>query len=193
MARANPFELDPEHRAPREPAVETNERDGWLGVPLAVDLTVAASDDAIVRIPHLSVYPGAFEFPLQVIVRPGVFYEFEWTAAVLRRNRWRRAAKLPDEMLRFGVELAGGGLLVDTHERLLKRRPGYPDLAVLEAGTAGQGVEVTYLATIVPRGAALWFAAEWPAMSIPLTRARLKAAVIRDAARRARPAWEPAR
>ena len=192
MARANPFELDPARRAPQEPAVEKDQRDGWLGLPLAVDLTVASSEDAVVRIPHLTAYPGAFEFPLQVLVRPGVFYEFEWTAAVLRRNRWRRVTALPDEMLRFGVELAGGGLLVDTHERLLRRRPGSPDLAVLEAGTAGQGVEVTYLATVLPRGAALWFVAEWPVMGIPLTRARMKAAVIRDAARRVPPAWRPA-
>ena len=55
-------------------------------------------------------------------------------------------------------------------------------------GGGGRREHRNWLWPILPPGQ-LAFACEWPALQIPLTRAKLDAAVIRDAARRAVVLW----
>jgi hypothetical protein len=112
-----------------------------------------------------------------------------------RYSRLRRSARegsLPDDLLRFGVQLADGTKATNLMTWLSWREEA-PTGAVLmqRGGGGGDGVwrQGWWLWPLPPEGP-LAFICEWPAQGIAVTRHEVDAHRIRDAAREAQPIWD---
>lgn len=177
---------------PRPPEPEPQAQPLWLGPPnnvvgvaVPVRLVLARTEEAAVVVDGLAAFPSGFELVLSVRVRTP---RRQWSPLGLWRDEGQ--AGLPDDLLRFGIELADG--------RKATTLSGFPDRGeqegpVLIGRGGGGGVthwDQTYWVWPLPPPGPLAFVCEWPAEGISLTRAEIDAGLVLEAAARAEILWD---
>jgi hypothetical protein len=190
------FEPPPSREAPVAHSVVVAPP-AWVGPPhnvlpgvVPAELIVAETDQTVVAVTALCVYPTGIGFTLSLRLRH-----------LSSRERWRYASlfgyglpegePLPDELVRFGVQFADGRKATN-----LDRRPpadSEPEGPVLiEQGGSGYGSPAwdteEWLWPLPPPGP-LTFVCEWPGRGIGLSRAEVDGDAIRQAAARAVTLW----
>lgn len=182
-----------------DPPFDIPQTGAWTAGVVPLELVVARSDDAAVVASRIAAYPDGFELTLD---------SFLHRSAQARRRRRRRPVLLsphelapggpvPDEFLKFGITWPDGGRAtnLDWFGRLWSGAdPDAPlPTHVLEVGGGG-GSEFDftqhYWCRPLPTEGTLTIVVEWPAFGIPETSATVDAAVLVEAAARARPVWE---
>lgn len=177
---------------PPPPVPEPQKQPLWLGpsgnvvgVAVPVRLVLARTDEAAVVVDGLAAFPSGFELVLSVRVRAP---RRQWSPLGL----WREEGHvgLPDDVLRFGIELANG--------RKATTLSGFPDPGEAEGpvliprdGTGGvTRWDQRYWVWPLPPPGPLAFVCEWPAEGISLTRAEIDAGLVLEAAARAEILWD---
>ncbi len=171
-------------------------RPPWSGPPeetlpgvVALELLLAQSRKAAIYITHLDAYPSGFEFELKVVAAAGAEYEFDLD---LFGRHWPRVGEkrdeLPPRLLRIGLQFADGGKATSISGPPYRpdETPSGPVMWAL-SGSGGGGAswrQGYWVWPLPPRGE-LELVCEWPSGEIPLTRARLDAQLVIDAAVRA--------
>jgi hypothetical protein len=190
---------EPSRLEPDEPP----EPKPWWAPPLrtlpglvAETIVLAHTDRVAVAVSHVAAYPVGFSFALQTVPRrhgPRAWGDIDfmgWGHGVDASGR------LPDDLLRFGVEFADGGRA--TSLDILARRerseapPAGPVLWHIGGGGGGGRWSHDVWVWPLPPPGRLTFACEWPALGIPLTRVDVDAGTVRAAAGRARVLWPDA-
>src|SRR4029453_7941109 len=154
-------------------------------VPLVV--VVARTDRTVVAVSGLRAYPTGFGFTLHLRLRDRSPREDQQFASMFAYGL-REAAPLPDELLRFGVQLADGrkATNLDNPAPRLGAGGGEPDPPVLvEIGARGFGRsrwDAEQWVWPLPPPGPFAFVCEWPGRGIALSRAEIHAGVILQAA-----------
>jgi hypothetical protein len=186
---------------PRPPEPPYREQPEWLGPPddvvggtVALELVVGRSPDAAITLDSATAYPTGVELRVDVRWREGGSRVFEETM------RWhsdpRQGKDLPDELVRFGVQLADGSKATTLGTGAVAPAvlgPGQPPAGPLLIPRAGGGgpsrwTQHLWLWPLAPEGA-VEFVCEWPALGIELSRVAVAASLLRDAAARTRTLW----
>jgi hypothetical protein len=178
------------------PALET-------GAALAVEQTVARSENVVVRLPTIRAFRSGCMLDVEVVSRQGNLSEDEWwdlrTSVYGGYHRLRSGAPLPRRLLRLGVRYAGSRKATTLESRphrkqafdeppagpLLSWTPGSSGMHGRELGFSGFGLWLWPL----PPAEAFEFAVEWPFGGIELTIAELDGAAIVAAASRSAYYW----
>ena len=188
-----------------------------LGGVVGLELLLARSDMAAVAIGSVTAYPTGLGFTVELRLREDP-PERLWMGAPWEPRR-SQSGELPDELFRVGVQYQDGskattldtgmhGTLVGPHGGVVEQ--SWTGGTVVEEGEEPDELQVPSSPVLVPRGGgggmrrwseSLWlwplptegrlsFVCEWPALDIPLTRADLDSAPIRDAAARSQRLWD---
>jgi hypothetical protein len=180
------------------PALET-------GAVLAVERTVARSENVVLRLPTIRAFRPGCMLDVEVVSRQGDLSEDDWWE--LQTARWvlggyhpsRGGAPLPSKLLRLGVRYADGRKATTIQQPprraqarddppagpLLSWQPGSSGMHGREVGFSGFGLWLWPL----PPAEAFEFAAEWPFAGIELTIVELDGAAIVAAASRSASYW----
>jgi hypothetical protein len=173
----------------------------WLGPPngvlpgvLATELVIAEGAQHAICVSRLCAYPTGFTFELLTLARsfdaidPQLFGPH---AAHLRRARNGPSELEPDE-LRYGVQFADERKATNLAHRYEVAGEAPPS-GILLRPNGGSGGGRSYRQDVwvwpLPPPGPLAFVCEWPAAGIELTRYQIDAAVVLDAAARARTLW----
>ena len=170
----------------------------WLGPPAnvlgaAVPLRVvlARTEEVAVAVTDASAYPTGVELTLAVRVR-----RESHDAAFLHvdpiHGPYPRRGGLPDELLRFGVELADGRKATSVSGFPAWDHEGEPEQPVLiprGGGGGGRSWDQRFWLWPLPPPGLLALVCEWPAHGVSLTRVEVDAGEIVDAAARAEELW----
>ncbi|MDX1745713.1 MAG: hypothetical protein R3324_07230 [Halobacteriales archaeon] len=147
--------------------------------------------DALFVIDQFRVYPNGIEFTVNLFLRQRDSVSFfPWKLLEPHRS----TGSVPDDFLRFGVQLADGWRWsnlewfrgMDTDE---------PDRVVLPLGGGGGGGRWTqrhWMWPLPPEGD-LMFVSEWPAHDVPETRVSVDATILRRRASDAVILWPDSR
>jgi hypothetical protein len=163
---------------------------GWMGASLGRDVMVARSASAVLLATYFTVYPDAFEFTLQIYLPPTTAASDKSLLPYMREGAAKMGGgRLPDDFLRFAVELSDGSQMLDQRIDFIRRRGEAPDLVLLSGGSAGSRWELRYLSAILPPPNDVAFVAEWPARDIPVSRSVLASEMFHEAASRAERLW----
>lgn len=185
------FEPPPPAPEPRE---EKRRQPAWagppdnvLGAPVPLRVVLAKTEDAAVAISGARAYPRGAVFELVIRLRrwhdqPDFFHPF------LRPAR----GGLPDDLFRFGVQLADGSKATTLQSPLPfpDEQPDPPVLIPRGGGGGGRSWDWRLWLWPLPLPGPLAFVVEWPAERIPETRVEIDAAPILEAAQRAEVLWE---
>ena len=180
------FDPQPPGRTPDDETLgpEHGPWESWYSIPPAVistQLVLAQTDDAAVVISDLHVYDTGFLIHLHAVTR---------LPMSRRRFRamydWAGEETVADEMLRFGVQFADGGIATNLdHDRQtsgVELRPG--------GGTGGPTrIDDAYTVRPLPPAGPLRMVCQWPTFEIDETSHEIDGTLIRDAARNARQLW----
>jgi len=198
------FEPPPPPPEPDEPDEEDFEQPEWLGppgnvlgTPIPLRAVLARTETAVVAITNAVAYENGFSFELLTKERradrqdPRSFPQDP--IDVHFRYRWQ-GGELPDELLRFGVELADG------RKATTLDQPGWeldenstPEAPLLSTRGGGGGMgswQWDFWLWPLPPPGPLSFVCEWPAKGIPLTRHEIDAGVVLEAARTVETLWD---
>ncbi len=165
----------------------------WFGAPrgtipgvVVVELVLARTEHVAVCVTHVAAYPVGFEFEFVTMsaeddqgMDPMMFH---------RHHRLGQPAGdgIPPEMLRLGVQFADGSKATNTggfhHDG---NPPAGPVMRPCGGGGGGGNWSQTQWVWPLPPPGPVLLVCEWPAMNIPLTRGKLDAQIILDAAARA--------
>jgi len=168
-----------------------------------VEIVLATSNEAAVFITRIAAYPAGFEFDAELLTRKparigrGDFFE-------LMHDPDRPEGEIPPELVRLGIGFADGRRASSLGELLGgssvatmaagDEDPPDPDKDVLMTPGGGGGgprrSTQSYWVWPLPPPGKLTFACEWPAFGIEETTMEIDADVIREAAERARSAWD---
>jgi hypothetical protein len=154
-----------------------------LGGPLTLALVIGRSTKAAVIVRDAVAYPEGVVFTVETLAPDDELTQSQFGLGGRLRER-----PLPDGYMRFGVEYADGkratnipfGGLDYTPAPLLLRQGG--------AGVGGR-TRFWYWLSPLPMANPFRFACEWPAAGISLTRTRLDANLLTDAASRSSELW----
>jgi hypothetical protein len=185
------FEPPPPGEPPRRREPE------WLGppenvlsAPFPLWLVLARTERVAIQLHCGRAYRNGFEFALTLRRR-------EERRGMLGDpfHHWHEVqatGTIPDEALRFGIELADGAkaTVFDSHRFFAtEERPNGPVL-VQRGGTGGmRSWEIGFWVWPLPPPGPLAFVYEWPAEQIKLTRAQIDAGEILAAAGQAKELW----
>ncbi len=181
------------HRPPPSPA--------WAGAPegvlpgiVATELVIAETEQYAICVTRICAYPTGFTFELLTLARS---YEsvdplmFGPHGAHRRRRRGEHGDLEPQE-LRYGIQFADGRKATSLQDRY-GTDSGAPASGILLRQNGGGGGGRSYRQEMwvwpLPPPGPLSFVCEWPAAGIDLTRHDIDAAVVTDAATRARALW----
>jgi hypothetical protein len=182
----------------------------WLAAPedviagvVPVELVIGRSQEAAVFVTRIAAYPVGFGFDAELVTRRptprGPFEHFE-----LLHDPDRPPGEIPPEVVRLGVAFADGRRTTSLGETLsgstvatlvATDEDEAPDPAhdiFMTSGRGGGGARhstTTYWVWPLPPPGPLTFACEWPAFEIGEATVELDAALVRDAAERARSVW----
>jgi hypothetical protein len=191
---------------PRRPPVEITRAEVvsppvWMGPPHAVlpgivplGLVVARTEETVVAIAGLQVYPEGFGFTLNLRLRTVSIREerqFEhWFETFTLDDE-----DLRDELIRFGVQFADGRKATNLEQprRDLDEQPDGPVLNQFAAGGSTSSYDVEYWVWPLPPAGPLAFVCAWPARDIAETRTEIDAGRIHEAAGRAVTLWPEGR
>ena len=170
----------------------------WLGPPsnvlpgiAPVTLIVARSDETVVAVSGVQVYPAGFGFTLSLRLRTVSAREEQQFPYLLDRVAVD-ADPIPDEFLRFGVQFADGRKATNLDRPPYALEGQAPDRPVLHqhgGGGGGSTWDMEYWAWPLPPDGPLAFVCEWPGRGIGLSRAEVDGEVVREAAGRAVTLW----
>lgn len=170
----------------------------WAGPPsnvlpgvVPVEVIIARTDQTVVAVSGMRAYPTGLGFTLSLRLRH-ISPREQWRFSALFGYGLPEGEPLPDEMLRFGVQLADGGKATNL-DSPHPRDDGEPDGPVLvEQGASGYGTSTwdteEWLWPLPPPGP-LAFVCEWPGRGIAVSRAEIDAGLILQAAERAVRLW----
>jgi hypothetical protein len=182
---------------PPPPPEEYRKQPAWIGPPdnvlggaVALELILARTDDTVVIARNMVAYPNGLDFVLGVRKRrfdPHGFYD-----PLGRHPGPHRGEGIPDEILRFGIQLSDGSkaTTVDHH-----RWPGPdervsgPMLTPHGGGGGGGRWDMSFWLWPLPPTGPLAFVVEWPSEGILETRVEIDASLLRDAAARSEELW----
>jgi hypothetical protein len=192
------FELRPRRPGRQRPPVR---RPAWLGPPgdsfgvvVPLHLVLVRTADLAVAIPGATAYGNGFSFDLAIRRAVAEDEPFEMERALY----WfRREGPPPPEVLRVGVQFADGQKATNLdnwwddsslHDPQQAPPPG--PVLHLHGGGGGERVwdQSCWVWPLPPDGP-LTFVVEWPAHGVPLTQARVEAAMIRQAATQDERLW----
>ena len=169
--------------------------DGVVGRTVALNLVLGRSDNAVLWIPAVTVYPDVFEFDVEIRHRldeEAFPYPF-----MLHHPRRSADGELDPGVFRLGIELSDG-------RKATNLNPGYPFPdpndpntppagPILDGGGGGGGGggrwSQGYWVWPLPPEGPLAFVCEWPIADIAETRTEIESALLRDAAGDAVTAW----
>ena len=159
------------------------------------DTLLAHTDRVAVVVGDLAAYPTGFAFSVQTIARR--FDPQEWSKFdAFNIGPPREAtAELPPELLRFGVQFAGGGRATSLDAYVGPAadpdEPPQPPILQMRGGGGGGGYwrHDVWVWPLPPAGP-LTFACEWPALDVALSRRDVDAKRLQEAASRSRLLWE---
>jgi hypothetical protein len=182
----------------------------WSGPPvletgavLAVEQTVARSQNVVLRLPTIRAFRTGCMLDVEVVSRQRGLSEDDWwdlrAFSFGRQLALRGGGPLPRKLLRLGVRYADGRKATTIQQRrrstqarddppagpLLSWRPGSSGMHGREAGFSGFGLWLWPL----PPAEVFEFAVEWPFGDIVLTMIELDGAAIVAAASRSAPYW----
>lgn len=176
----------------------------WLGGVLPLELDCGVGENTAMFITHLTAYPTGFAFRMVAITRqdPG-----DICCEALERAR-TTGREVEELYLRFDVEFsdgrhaAGRGAWISTQggldsgNALPERLPPDPDrdmvLRPLSSGAQSQEYHQDCWVWPLPPPGSLSFYCGWPAAGLSVRQIEIDAAVLHEAAERAKPIW-PAR
>jgi len=168
----------------------------WIGPPhnvlpgiAPVQLLIARTEETVVAIAGIQAYPAGFGFTLCLRLRNLSAREEQQFPYLLDRVPFG-GDPLPDEFLRFGVQLADGRKATNLDQ------PAYdpeqePDRPVLfqHGGGGGATWDMEHWVWPLPPPGPFAFVCEWPGRGIPESRAEIDAAAILGAAGSAVTLW----
>jgi hypothetical protein len=173
----------------------------WFGPPtgalpgvVALELVLARSAVAAVCVTRICAYRTGFEFDLLVVSDREAAEDLD---PLLFGARARAAGGAREEgQLRFGVQFSDGAKAtnVDLRRGFPPDRKAQPEGPVLSPRGGGGGPgswRQGYWVWPLPPAGPLAFVCEWPAASIPQTRAEIDAQLVLDAAARAQEIFAP--
>ncbi|HEY8103635.1 MAG TPA: hypothetical protein VIE18_03910 [Gaiellaceae bacterium] len=179
----------------QEPPEHEYEQPPWLGppanelgVPVPLRILLGRTDEVAVALVDVAAFSTGLEFRMEVRLRE--HDEQSDPFGMHMHHVHRHGGELPDEMLRFGFELADGrrvtnigsfpGLDADVDDPVLIQRGG---------GGGGRSWSFGYWLWPLPPAGTLTVVVEWPSQSIELTRVELDAAPLLDAAALSEALW----
>jgi hypothetical protein len=163
----------------------------WIGGTVPLQLVVARSEDAVVVVTHITVFPSGFEFRLGAHLR-------EWPK--LRGPGGRRVdvfgpdrhgGELPDWVFRFGIEWPDEGRATNLDEGdwwCPEERPPH-GLSQGSSSSGGRDLRASYWAWPTPLDGELALICEWPAFGIPETHLAVPASAFAAALENAERLW----
>jgi hypothetical protein len=172
--------------APQPPWVGPPENELGEAVPLRVVLV--RRDDLALAVTDVVAYRTGCA--LRVVLRrrapadgPDPFYAVHHAP---------RRGGLPDEQLRFGVELADGRRATNVGGPGFGREPGPRDAVLVPRGGGGGGRswDQSFWLWPLPPPGPLALVVEWPSEGVELTRVEVDAAPILEAAARSERLWD---
>jgi hypothetical protein len=157
-----------------------------LGAAVPVRLLLARTSDVALAVQHFTAYPVGMEFEFVVARRHAPEDRFDHPIRAFPRyaRRWP-GSELPDDLLRFGVQLADGSKASNLPG---KQAPGGPAL-IEQSGGGGRIWRLGYWLWPLPPPGLLAFVVEWPAEGISETRVETDAEPFRRAAAEAETLW----
>jgi hypothetical protein len=168
----------------------------WLAPPddvvpaaFPLQLVLARGDEVAILVHGGLAYPTGFGFSFALRRRRGGQDENDPIHA------WHEVARegaIPAEALRFGIQFADGGkATVFDHARLFRSRERPPGPALVQRGGtgSGRGWDLEFWVWPLPPEGPVAFVCEWPLYQLELRRQVIDAAVIREAAAKARRLW----
>jgi hypothetical protein len=170
----------------------------WAGPPhnvlpglVPAELIVARTDQTVVAVTALRAYPTGFGFTLSLRLRQ-ISSQQQRQFASLFGYGLPEGEPLPDELLRFGVQLADGRKATNLDQHPFPD-DGEPEAPVLiEQSSSGYGTSAwdteEWVWPLPPPGP-LAFVCEWPGRGIGQSRAEIGGDMIRQAAGRAVTLW----
>jgi hypothetical protein len=180
-----PREPEPVPEQPRWIGPPENE----LGVPVPLRLLLARTEAVALALLDVSAYSTGLEFRMEVRLRRHDELVDPFGMR-LHHRRGGGAAEIPDEVLRFGFELADGGRVTN-----LGDFPGFdgertePVLMQRGGGGGGRSWSFGYWLWPLPPAGALAVVVEWPSQGIALTRVELDAVPLLAAAAESEQLW----
>lgn len=157
--------------------------------PFALQLLLGRSDEVAILVHGGLAYPTGFGFSFALRRRRGEQGEHDPI------QLWHQAGHeggIPDEAIRFGIQFADGGkATVFDQIRFFRSREQPPGPVLVQRGGsgAGRGWDLEFWVWPLPPEGPLAFVCEWPFEGLELQRKEIDAAVIRDAAAKARQLW----
>lgn len=182
------FDPPPPDRWPSGP--EYSPWESWYSIlPVAIDtrLVLAHTGNAAVVVTGLHVYDTGFLLHLGAITRrPMTRRRFQVM------TDWAGEETVPDELLRFGVQFAGGGVAtnLDT-DRRTARPPAGPTLVSDGMSGGPSRIDEAFIVQPLPPAGPLRLVCQWPIFDIGETSAEIPGDRIRDAAGHVRRLWPP--
>jgi hypothetical protein len=165
-----------------------------VGRAVPIEFVLARTEKLALAVWGVAAFPTGITFSLATVLResdedvdldPDMMMHRYW-----RRRRSGHGDSLPDELLRFGVQMADGtkatNLLLESWSA---EAPPGPVLMPRGGGGGGRVWRQGWWLWPLPPEGALTFACEWPAHGIPTTTHEVDAAPIRDAAAEALHIW----
>jgi hypothetical protein len=198
----NFFEPPPPLPEPDE-AGEPRPSPPWYGPPedvvgraVPAEFVLARTEKLALAIWGVAAFPTGITFSLATVLREssqGV--DLDSDMPMYRYSRRRRSGQgdaLPDDLLRFGVQMADGTKATNLSNRLSLREetPTGPVLMQRGGGGGDRGWHQGWWLWPLPPEGPLTFVCEWPAHGIAMTRHEIDAGPIRNAAAEARAIWD---
>jgi hypothetical protein len=192
--------FEPRSRGPGRPPLRVR-RPSWLGPPedsfgvlVPLRLVLVRTAELAVAIPSATAYRTGFGFDLAIHRAAGGDDAF----ALDRTLHWLgREGSPPPEALRVGVQFADGQKATSLERwwdyfalQDWAQAPPPGPVLVPRGGAGGERVRSqSYWVWPLPPDGPLAFVVEWPALGVPVTQARVDAALIRLAAAQDEGLW----
>jgi hypothetical protein len=181
-------------QAPRPPWVAPPSDE--LPAALTKPIVLVRTEHTLVALTEVLVYSVGVEFTLTGRIRMAEVPD-RWPLSMFRASYPMSSGPLPDDLLRFGFQLADGFKLTNLDSQVGRHDPAtepqHPVMRPIKANTdngAGTGrYDFRQWMWPLPPAGPLTVVCEWPGRDIPETRVKLDARLILDAARHATPLW----
>lgn len=172
-------------QAPRPPwvAPPVDELPAALPAPIVLVRTA----HTVVAVVNILVYSVGVEFTVTGRLRVAEVPD-RWPLSMFRAGLTGGTGPVPDDLLRFGVQLADGTKLTNLDPQVGRHDPATePRHPVMRPTSGASGVPGRYefrqWLWPLPSTGTLSLVCEWPGRDIPETRVKLDTRVIREAAR----------
>jgi hypothetical protein len=164
-----------------------------LGEAVPLNVLLARTPKAAVKVQHITAFPTGFEFQLVAHCRiEGELWDPMHGLAGFRGRPHGRGSPTDDEILRFGIQFSDGSKVTSLGPPMIgptdKAQKG-PMLMHSGGSSGGSVAEQTFWVWPLPPPGPLTFVCEWPKYGIRETRYEIDANLIREAAKRATELW----